>query len=259
MSWQTYVKAMMDRAGKEGSLKALKFIVETNPGNIAGYEKWAKEAYEKHQKKLKEGSDLALRKKKASDDLRAAQNAKTKDNKKIKDLQNQVAELDKQLQKVNPEISTLGREYQDVKKKLEDEKRKNIADVQKLAQAQSAYDAAVKKEDYERPWYVKAGNATINALESTITFGKKVFKMTDWDLMEKAVTAAGIALGKMKDPPEKLVKALDTTKKYLGYINLAISVDTTVDSLKELIAAAEHKTTVEIISEMVRERIAASA
>jgi hypothetical protein len=150
-----------------------------------------------------------------------------------------MAELDKQIQKITPEISTLGREYQEAKRKFEEQKRKNSADVQKLNSAQSAYDAAVKKVDSERPWYVKAGNATINAVESTITFGKKVFKITDWDMMEKAVTAAGIAVGKAKDPPQKLVNALDTAKKYLGYINLAISVNDAVDSLKALITAGQ--------------------
>jgi hypothetical protein len=88
------------------------------------------------------------------------------------------------------------------------------------------------------PWYAKAGNATYNAAAGVIVLGMKQIKKTDWDIMEKAITTSGKALGLMKDPP-KFKAALDTVGSYLGTINTVKSVKDTTDSLKDLIDASK--------------------
>jgi hypothetical protein len=115
---------------------------------------------------------------------------------------------------------------------------KNAAD-NKVRQAQNALAAAQKKEAAEKPWYVGAAEVVGKGMNATVNFGKKVFKMTDWDKMEKAVTAASKALGLAKNPPDKIISALDTTGKYFGAIN---NTKTAAGNLKELLAAgAKYK------------------
>jgi len=239
MSYQTYNKALEDMNNKERALGVQKNNMAMLP-NIASLEKRTNDALAKHTQKKIEETNYTRDLNTAKSLLSAAQTAKTKDAKKIKELQTKVDNVNAKLQRVRQEITVLWNEYQKAKTEFDNAKRQHAAEQQKLTLAQNAYNAAVKKVDAERPWYVKAGNALYNAMDSTITYGKKVFNMTDWDLMEKAVTAAGKAVGIMKEPPEKIVKALDTMGKYLGYINTSISVNDAIGSLKELIAAGQR-------------------
>jgi len=240
MSYETYNRAMEDMNNKEIALSSKKREAEAHPqSKVASLDGNASANLNFLQQLKKELGGLDGSFNKVSSDLNTAKGAKTKDNNKIKQLETQKTTLDKQRSDKRAQIAQQDLKYQNAKKEFENEKREYAAAQTNLTNAQNAYNAAVKKVDYERPWYVKVGNATYNAINSTITFGKTVFKMTDWDKMEKAAVAAGAAIGKMKDPPEKIVKALDTMGKYLGYVNTTISVNEAVGSLKELIAAGQ--------------------
>jgi len=136
---------------------------------------------------------------------------------------------------------TYQKALEDLKKKesaLKEQKRA-VGNQQKLIQVQKDYDVAVKKAEAEKPWWVRAMLKAGELIDDTVKFGQKIFKATDFDKMEKAVTAAGKAVGLMKNPPEKIVKALDTMGNYLGYINTGMSVKDTVGSFKALITAGQ--------------------
>jgi myosin heavy subunit len=237
MSLETYNKAMEDMNKKELALSSAKREADAHPqSKTASLDGNTTANLNFLQQLKKESSGLDGSYNKVCSDLTAAKNAKTKDNKKIKQLEDQKTALDKQRSDKRAQIAQQDLKYQNAKKEFENEKREYAAAQQKLTNAQNAYNAAVKNVDKERPWYLKVGKA----IDNTIAYGQKVFKMTDWDKMEKAVTAAGIAVGRLKEPPEKLVKALDTMQKYFGYINTSISVNEAVGSLKEMIAAGQR-------------------
>jgi hypothetical protein len=177
---------------------------------------------------------------KAQAALKAEQNKQKPDAKKVKALQ---ADVDKRQAEAAPIIQ----KYNDASAKFEAAKKdENTAKAaataanKKVLSAEAALSKAQTKEKNEKPWYMSAVDAMEPGVNATINFGKKVFKVTDWDKMEKATSAAAKALGLAKNPPEKIINALDTTGKYFGYIGTTQSA---VGNLKEMLAAgAKYKT-----------------
>jgi len=246
MSYATYMKAFSVMNEKKYALEAAMIGVNYHQPLVAPLEKRTNEALARHTNKKTEETNFTRDLNTAKSMLSTAQSAKTKDQKKIKELQAKVDNLNAILQRVRQDITALWNEYQNAKKEFENEKREYTAAQQKQARAQSEYDAAVKNKNNQMPWYGKAINWLSGQSDDTITIANTLYKVTDWEGMEKAVTAAGKVVGAMKDPPETIVKALDTVGKYLGYINkintaggTAISVDNAVSSLKNLINAGK--------------------
>jgi hypothetical protein len=246
MSYDTYRKALEAMWEKERALESALSAANKHPPIVASWEKRTNDALAKHTHKKAEETNYTRDLNTAKSMLSAAQTAKTKDTKKIKELQTRVDNLNATLQRVRQEITALWNEYQNVKKELDAKKREQAADQQKQKLAKSQYDAAVKKMEYEQPWYLKLGDKVSGKTNDTIIVGSKVYNAVDWEKMEKAAVAAGKAVGAMKDPPDTILKALDTIGKYLGYINkintaidTAVSVNDAVNSLKMLIAAGK--------------------
>ena len=246
MSYDTYKQALSAMWDKQSALEAAMRAAKAHPPIVASLDKRTNDALGKHTQKKLEETNYTRQLNTAKSMLSAAQTAKTKDAKKIKELQTQVDNNNATLQRVRQEITALWNEYQNVKRELDAKKREQLADQQKQTRAQSEYDAAVKKMEYEKPWYLKLGDKVTGKTNDTIIVGSKVYNAVDWETMEKAAVAAGKAVGAMKDPPDTIVKALETIGKYFGYINkintaidTAVSVNDAVSSLKMLIAAGK--------------------
>jgi len=91
----------------------------------------------------------------------------------------------------------------------------------KLSKENSDLIAAKKRADKEKPLMYEEKQA----VKTTVKEEKeKVVDWIDFQKMEKAVKAASLAVGKMKNPPEKVIAALDTMGSYLGYINTGIDI-----------------------------------
>jgi len=246
MSYESYNKAKGVVYDKKRALECALYDANAFPPKVADLEKQTNDALAKHTKKKAEETNYTRDLNTAKGLLSTAQGAKTKDTKKIKELQTKVDNLNAALQKVRQEITALWNNYQNVKKELDAKKREQTAAQQKKTQAQSAYDAAVKTMEKEKPWYLSLGDKVLGYTDKTIIVGSKVYNAVDWEKMEKATVAAGKAVGAMKDPPEKILAALETMGTYFGYINkintavsTAESVKDAVSSLKKLIEAGK--------------------
>jgi len=247
MSYATYMKAFSVMLDKQSALETAMIGVNAHPqSKVASLDGNASANLNYLQQLKKESSGMDTYYNKVCSDLAAAKNAKTKDTKKINELEKLKTTLDKQRSDKRAQIAQQDLKYQNAKKEFENEKREYTAAQQKQTRAKSEYDTAVKNMEREKPWYLKLGDKVIGKTDATIIVGSKVYNAVDWEGMEKAAVAAGKAVGAMKDPPETIVKALNTIGNYLGYINkintavdTAGSVNDAISSIKALIEAGK--------------------
>jgi predicted nucleic acid-binding Zn-ribbon protein len=239
-SQETYKAAKADLERKQKAFTNADFELIRGEGALRTYQGELDKAQKAQAATAAQYNDANTRLNQAKAELQKAQSAKPQNKNTVASLQKKVQDLDKErnakaqannaaVQKVNNERNRMSSQANSV-----------AAYRRNYAAADAAKKAAEAKVEKEKPWYLKAGASIAEGAEATIKWGQKVLKLTDFDKQEKAVKAASFAVQNLQRTPTlSLVTALETTGKYLGYINMGKTVADITGSLGALLTAGQ--------------------